>query len=656
MQDKRANRARVTMLLILAITLATTVYSLWRYQGSTSYENAKSMSTAGGFGRGFMGEGGGWAFGNDRYGGDNGTGTGRSGSGTSPGSGTPVQPNDGAGNDTPDRTSTREGLPGQGRGTGETRGEGAGTGSAAGTDSSDRSFGQGQAGGGRGNGFADGGMGMGGRGFSGTSASEWLKTPLLLYVAGFAAIVVAAGIWLKKRKLSLSAENRTSSMNPENRTCSLNLENRKLLLATLLGGGFLLRMAIAPWVGAHNDLSLFRNWALTAAQGLADFYQNGNADYPPVYIYILYPIGKAIASLGVGGYSVLLLKLPALLADTATAWLLYRIARKRLPEVAGLLIAAFYLLNPAVLLNSTFWGQVDSFFTLLILLALSAIAYRRPTLSAVLFTIAILMKPQGIIFLPVLFFELVRGRRLMQWVKAAGAALGTAILLLLPFSIGKDPLWIIDLYKSTVGEYPYASVNAFNFFGLIGTNYTPSEQVGFLISYHLWGLVFIAVTTLFSWVIYHRAKSPDAAYLAGLIQIVGVFTFSTSMHERYLYPAIALALAAFAMRRDERQLGFAAAFTATVYANTHAIYFSRSAGMNGASTSFVLLAVSLLNVILCFLLAKISWEGTSRDKDLPGSGGWSEGKAADASRPVPGRPADSALATPPEFAALPASE
>lgn len=480
------------------------------------------------------------------------------------------------------------GFMGGQRGSGGIRGETGGVRGGAG-----RGFG-----GGIGRGFGGAGRSVGGAGAGGSE-----ETSLILYAAGFAVLFGAGAVLLRKQG-----------------SLQIPRSGRLLLAGTVLGTGFLLRVAVGPWTAGHYDLTLFRNWALAAAQGLQNIYTQANADYPPLYLYLLYLIGKAMSAFSLSGYSALLLKLPSIAADVLTAMLLYRFAAKRFTDGTSLLVAAFYVLNPAVFLNSTVWGQVDSFFTLLIVLALTAVADKKPVWAAAAFAVAVMMKPQGIIFLPVLFFELVRRRSLKTGLAAAAAGLGTAALIALPFAVHRDPLWIVDLFRGTVGEYPYASVNAYNFFSLIGANYTNSSEVGFLLSYHTWGLAFIAVTTLFSWAVYLRGRSPAFAMLAGLIQIAGVFTFSTSMHERYLFPAVALALAAYIQLRDKRLLAFAAAFTGTVYVNTHEILFSRSAGMNGATASFSSLAVALLNVILCFLLAKVAWELSGRARSQPSAG------------------------------------
>lgn len=180
------------------------------------------------------------------------------------------------------------------------------------------------------------------------------------------------------------------------------------------------------------------------------------------------------------------------------------------------------------------------------------------------------------------------------------------MIIILPFSINKNPLWIISLYTGTVSEYPYASMNAFNFFGLIGANYANYNSTLFVFSYHTWGMIFIVLTTLLSWYIYIRANDSIAASASALILIAGVFTFSVGMHERYLLPAVILAIIAFIYLEDKRILLLIAGFTFTVYANTHIVLFQALSGStNSVTYGPVLVITSLLNIILFICIIKI---------------------------------------------------
>jgi Gpi18-like mannosyltransferase len=335
--------------------------------------------------------------------------------------------------------------------------------------------------------------------------------------------------------------------------------DKKILILTLLGTGLFLRVAAAPWIGGFpTDIRFFTSWATSAAQNLGEFYTSGSSDYPPFYIYILFLAGKLASLPALSSYFILLIKLPSILADIATAYFIYRLAAKYLSLEWSLLLCAAYLFNPAVFINSTFWGQVDSFFAMIVVLAVLLLTEKKVSLSAALFTAAVLMKPQGIIFLPVLFFELVRLKSLKRFLAAAVTILGTALVIIVPFSYHQEPLWIINLFTKTLGEYPYASVNAFNFFSLLGANYKQASSTLFIFSYHTWGMIFIALVTALSFFIYIKGRNATYASAAALLQIAGVFTFSSSMHERYLFPALALALISCILLRDKRLLWLSA--------------------------------------------------------------------------------------------------
>lgn len=391
----------------------------------------------------------------------------------------------------------------------------------------------------------------------------------------------------------------------------INPGYEKILVLAIFLVGLFLRLACSNLTqGFSSDISLFRNWATNAANSLATFYSSSRqADYPPFYIYVLAVIGKVASTNTMSSYFTLLLKVPSILADVLSGYLIYRFAKKYTSFEISVLLFAFYVFNPAIFINSVFWGQVDSFFTFIIILAVYLISEKKIGLSAVFFTAAVLMKPQGIIFLPVLFFELVRERSLKDFVKAALAAIVTALVIIIPFSLNQSPLWIVKLYSSTVSEYPYASVNAYNFFNLIGANYKKDSTTLLFFSYHTWGIIFIVLTTLFTWFIYIKGKNRSFAFAAALIQIAGVFTFSVGMHERYLFPAAALAVLAFIYLKDKRLLYIALGFTITIFSNTAAILY-------GSFSTDVATFTSILNIFLFGYLVKVMWDTAVKNKRI----------------------------------------
>lgn len=423
---------------------------------------------------------------------------------------------------------------------------------------------------------------------AGAKYAPWLAVYSIAFLALFTA---ASYLYIYKKRLKIQPGN------------------EGILILTLLCAGLLLRIAASTLIEGHPfDISTFKSWATAAANNLPQIYADRSVDYPPLYIYILFLLGKAAGLAALNPYFTLLLKLPPMVADIATAYLIYKLARKYLTPEFGLFLATFYIFNPAVFINSTFWGQVDSFFTLIVVSAVILLAEEKFACAAALFTAAVMMKPQGIIFLPVLLFELVRVKNPGGFLKAALSALGTAAIIVLPFSLHRGVLWLEKLFSNTIAEYPYASVNAFNFFSLIGKNYTKDTATLFIFSYHTWGMIFITAVTAFSWFIYIKGNNRMFASAAALLQIAGVFTFSTRMHERYLFPAAALAILTFIYLRDKRLLLLSAGFSVTIFSNTYFILFETLNAINPALIKPALVFTSLANVVLFACLVKVLYD------------------------------------------------
>lgn len=391
--------------------------------------------------------------------------------------------------------------------------------------------------------------------------------------------------------------NRTGSyLNTKNRV-SANLQAEKILIFAILGLALLLRIVIAPIIkGYPADMGLFELWANSAANDLTGIYNiagNISLDYPPVYIYVLFVIGKILnffgSSLSADGI-VVLIKLPAMLADVVTAFLLYKISGKFIKGYWKLAIAAIYVFNPAVLYNSTIYGQIDSILAMVIAVALYFLIKGDYIFSSMFFAIAILLKPQGIFVLPVLLFAILfrakpLRKKLADILISLATGLATTILIILPFSFTQKPLWIMDLYLKTIDGYQYASLNAFNLFSLLGANWSKDDVklsvfgVETPLSYLHWGYILAGLVLVFVLALYviaflRRLKNPltpSIHFIASLILVTGIFMFSSRMHERYMFPAMVLALLAFVYLKDKIFLIIYTAFSFVIFTNVFAV-------------------------------------------------------------------------------------
>lgn len=425
----------------------------------------------------------------------------------------------------------------------------------------------------------------------------------------------------------------------------------------LFAAAFLLRLSAAGFSrGFDNDTACFAAWAERIVQlGPGGFYSDGVfTDYPPGYIYLLYPVGLLRNLLGAEYGSALhlaLLKLPAVLCDMACGVILYREAGRRLDGLKPLLLTAAYLFNPAVLLNSSVWGQVDSVYTLLAsLMALGLIRERHILGPLACFCLGVLIKPQMLLLAPALLAGIINylfrkssdspGRRLLRCLGSGLVCLLGLLLLILPFGLEN----VFSQYFTTVGSYPYAAVNACNLWGLLGLNWVSQDNTFLGLPYRIYGYAAVAAAAVFC--LFLGLKQPGAGsaeerpggmpktnypLLAALFTAT-VFVLSVRMHERYLYPAVVLLLFACIYRPSGRLFFCYGGFSLLHFYNTaHVLFFYDPKNYDRREP--LILFVSAGMIILLILL----WT------EIPGAF-FRRGRDADASfpslalPPAPSRP------------------
>ena len=323
----------------------------------------------------------------------------------------------------------------------------------------------------------------------------------------------------------------------------------------LFGAALLLRLLLAYTThGFSNDIACFAGWAdriFTVEPG--QFYSSETfTDYPPGFMYVLYVIGALRNLLKIPYYSdlhILLLKLPAILCDIACGYLLYREAAKRLhlSELQSLCIAAVYLFQPVIILNSSCWGQVDSVHTLIVILMCLFLMDGKMLPAYAVYGVGVLLKPQTLIFTPVLLVGILdhvllkdfSWRKLFYNLCGGLAVICGMLLLCTPFGLHAA----ISQYTSTLGSYEYAAVNAYNFWGLLGMNWVDQNTTFLFLPCKNWGTIVILLIVLFTFLIAMRCRrEPSRYFCLGAFIILTMFVFSVRMHERYMYPGLALLL------------------------------------------------------------------------------------------------------------------
>jgi dolichyl-phosphate-mannose-protein mannosyltransferase len=358
-------------------------------------------------------------------------------------------------------------------------------------------------------------------------------------------------------------------------------------LVCLFAIGLLIRLVVARRSGGLAfDVSLFRSWSdRLVHDGPAHMYSRGHfdpaaadfVDYTPGYLYVLFLLGKVSHALTGGPPSVFAVKLPGIAADLGVALLVMVLAvrvtpanpQRRFPVRAA--AAAAVLLNPALILVSAVWGQVDSVLALLVLGGICVLVSGPPSLArdaaaVSLFAIAAATKPQAVLVFPVIAVVLIhrhvwnapgtteRRRGMLRLAVLAIVGLGIVALMFIPFGVA--PSAIPHFYSRAGAVYPFTSLWAFNFWGIVGF-YRPDSGAGattfagisaFGIGLLLFTLAALAAVAR-SWRSLVRRVPEVAVATFGAIAMTCLgFALLTRTHERYLYLAV-VALAVFVSRR-----------------------------------------------------------------------------------------------------------
>ncbi|WP_339204392.1 glycosyltransferase 87 family protein [Paenibacillus sp. FSL R5-0636] len=387
-------------------------------------------------------------------------------------------------------------------------------------------------------------------------------------------------------------------------------------LSIAIGVAFILRVWIGLTAqGYQNDMNTFISWGQRMVDlGPGKFYEEGYfADYPPGYLYILYVLSAIRGVLGFtqgSGGENLLFKLPAILSDLVLGYFIYQMSRKKLGTGIAFGLMLLFLFNPAVLINSAAWGQADSFFLIFLLLSIHGAANKKFVRSAILFALATLIKPQALIFTPVLLFAFYHHRAWKQLGFGALYGLGIFGLLAAPFFWNNGGLiGIIDLYKSTLSSYPYSSVNAFNLYALTDPMWSSLDLTWLGIPYRVWGFIFILVAVAVAAFYSFKKDRLDLtkSYFIGMVLIVVVFVLGTKMHERYMFPALILCLFTYIESRDRRFLSLFLGFSLTQYINVAYTLSHLNADVSPGADGIVLVT-AIANLALLLYMLNIGYD------------------------------------------------
>ena len=334
-------------------------------------------------------------------------------------------------------------------------------------------------------------------------------------------------------------------------------------LIVLLGLGVIMRVLALEIDGHNGDVRVTASWAERMAEvGPWRFYDGSGSIYPAL-LYPLWALGALLdgsaLDTAIKGFSIPF--------DVAVGLLLFGVLWRTGARWAALAATGLYVLNPAAVLAGPVWGQLDSAGTLPYLGALVASAAGRHGPAGSLAVIAALVKPQfGLVVLPVLGVAFIHARRIGDLAPVARALGGMVLTSVIVFaSVALDPIRYIGLLGETAARQPSTSLNAFNPWGLLVGFKVPDEPyVGI-------GTLLLAIGVIGA--LSGLRRRPDLAVVmaVGAALVLAFYFLPTRVHERYLFPAIAL-LAPFAVAGRAPLLayvGLSGAFAASLLYALH---------------------------------------------------------------------------------------
>ncbi len=428
------------------------------------------------------------------------------------------------------------------------------------------------------------------------------------------------------------------------------------VLAAVLGLSLLVQLLAAPYQGFAGDLQLYLRWGWVFDTHPLTVYTLSGANYPPLTIYIFGGLELVYHAIGhVLGYSDTQLalplrdqfsvlwfvaKLPIIAANLGASWLIFHLARQATSAKWALLAASAYALAPSMLLDGAVWGQTDGVPVFLILLAIVAIQERRHGYAGVLLGLSIMLKPQPVIFVPIVLVYILVTAGWRDWLKSCLTTIATVVLICSPFLLPPN-LQLLVFYHNTVDLFAVVTSFAYNLWYLIeGFTGTPllynttvigtltASTVGLMLFAPIYGLALVLI-----W----RRRSLASVYIALSIAAIGFFELTALQRERYLFQALVFLLLAAVYYRTF-VLHFAVA-SVTVFVNIlivasiHGVAYAKDPRFMPLYQFFaqhpqISLLVALLNLelLLGVIGSSIAWTRSPLPEEI---------SSADAAAPAP---------------------
>lgn len=394
-------------------------------------------------------------------------------------------------------------------------------------------------------------------------------------------------------------------------------EIKKVLLLILVLGVFL-RIIIGLLVIGHR-----REFAESIYYSLQSVNKYDDSDtnrilYPLTY-YVMQLFAGIWINAGVSTDAVLLnlsIKIPFILADVASALILFSVAKKYFNQKVGLVISSFVALCPLFIFVSSVWGSLVTLICPFILLGFNLILSKKHAGAIVAFSVATMIGKEAVILIPVLFiyFMYVWIKSIIErssskcskedkqniWVLPLVLVLcvGLGYLISLAytsqFKLMSFTGVINEFYIKPFTKIFYYGENVANLYVLLGKNETvPNMWIPDEFNAILMFVLFIVLVLCIASAIFFAKKNRSLMILIGAYALLTVSVYYVGLTAMTILPTLSLLLLAYLVVKDKRILRTFAissisllivaltVFTIAGYFNTEPLSFFKDVSYTG---------------------------------------------------------------------------
>jgi Gpi18-like mannosyltransferase len=361
------------------------------------------------------------------------------------------------------------------------------------------------------------------------------------------------------------------------------------------------------------DVSLFVKWAQAIKMnGISMIYHPENTvDYLPGFLYVLQIYTWFVNDINAIPQTIHFVKLVPLFFEILAVLLMCSFFKTKIQQTFYFYLGA---LNVAYFYNTMAWFQIDGWVASMMFFSVFAALNNRLFGSLVLFVLAVNIKFQAIIVLPVLgLYWLSQIKTFKQLLSAIMIVVISELLILSPFLVNGSASVVFQNVFNTYNLFPYVSLNARNFWMLIVENprfLDDSNLLGFL-PYKTWGLILFSVSSLcliislvmvlFKQGIKDKAKS-QMLVLSSVLACFYFFYFNTQMHERYIHYAFPFVMY-YSFRY--KTLGLYLVFSIASFLNLESLLFN----LNYWDANSILMSHRFITILftIAVVLFSIKW-------------------------------------------------